>query len=393
MLRCAAAIARAVVAFLDAVLVRCFLSCFRLRPRPGSADSGSSCRDDALALRDREVLSDDDQGLGRTGRLGNGLDDDGGIDEEELRREANYLKLCGSISETPVELQKKSCEISLENVDECNNMATNSSATNGTFLLEAASSEGCSSDKHYILSPELNLKYTQDLPGVESAPRSALLDKTPLTNSCKLKQVDRSDSPFPTPSVLRDDMQTPGTIYASHRGAHVSGKRVRTQKQFIYPVLRPIENIVADSIKKSERTSQTLVAKPGFSKSPPFSSPNENASYQEREAQGDVKCAAGQQSYDEFSLLIEKPVFMDSDLNRDVENPTPCLPKTWDGNGIPNTNTWLYSYTVFRYKEDKKVTWHATPFEERLLKVLSDEEFCPGSRVRGKLFRAEVKAE
>ncbi|KAK3131056.1 hypothetical protein QOZ80_6BG0501440 [Eleusine coracana subsp. coracana] len=386
MRRCAAAIARAVVAFLDAVLVRCFLSCFRLRPRPGSADSGSSCREDTLSPRDREVLSDDDQGLGRNGRLGKGLDDDdGGIDEEELRREANYLKLCGSISETPVELQKKSCEISLENADECNSMATNSPATNGTFLLEAASSEGCSSDKHYILSPELNLKYTRDLPGVESAPRSALLDKTPLTNSCKLKQVDRSDSPFPTPSVLRDDMQTPGTFYASHRGANASGKRVRIQKQFIYPVLRPIENTVADSIKKSERTCQTLVAKPGFSKSPPFSSPNENASYLEREAQGDVKSAAGQQSYDEFSLLTEKHFFMDSDLNRDVENPTPCLPKTWDGNGIPNTNT--------RYKEDKKVTWHATPFEERLLKVLSDEEFRPGSRVRGKLFRAEVKAE
>ncbi|GJM97708.1 hypothetical protein PR202_ga14654 [Eleusine coracana subsp. coracana] len=353
MRRCAAAIARAVVAFLDAVLVRCFLSCFRLRPRPGSADSGSSCREDTLSPRDREVLSDDDQG--RNGRLGKGLDDDdGGIDEEELRRE-------------------------------CNSMATNSPATNGTFLLEAASSEGCSSDKHYILSPELNLKYTRDLPGVESAPRSALLDKTPLTNSCKLKQVDRSDSPFPTPSVLRDDMQTPGTFYASHRGANASGKRVRIQKQFIYPVLRPIENTVADSIKKSERTCQTLVAKPGFSKSPPFSSPNENASYLEREAQGDVKSAAGQQSYDEFSLLTEKHFFMDSDLNRDVENPTPCLPKTWDGNGIPNTNT--------RYKEDKKVTWHATPFEERLLKVLSDEEFRPGSRVRGKLFRAEVKAE
>lgn len=36
MCRCVAAIARAVVAFLDAVLVGCLLSCFRPRPRHGS---------------------------------------------------------------------------------------------------------------------------------------------------------------------------------------------------------------------------------------------------------------------------------------------------------------------------------------------------------------------
>ncbi|CAF2122288.1 unnamed protein product [Brassica napus] len=40
-------------------------------------------------------------------------------------------------------------------------------------------------------------------------------------------------------------------------------------------------------------------------------------------------------------------------------------PKWWDGNGIPNSTN--------KYKEDQKVSWHATPFEERLEKALSEE--------------------
>jgi hypothetical protein len=88
MRRCAAAIARAVVAFLNAVLVGCLLSCFRPRPRRGSGSSVSRAPDpppasfaliwlsraddrfgvlvqDALVHGDRtaEVLWDDDRGI------------------------------------------------------------------------------------------------------------------------------------------------------------------------------------------------------------------------------------------------------------------------------------------------------------------------------------------
>ncbi|XP_062229535.1 protein JASON-like isoform X2 [Phragmites australis] len=444
MCRCAAAIARAVVAFLDAVLVACFLSCFRTRPRPGSG-SGSSRRD-ALVHRDRvgEVLWDDEQG--RSGRFCEDLADGGGIDEKELRREANYLKLCGTISEIPTELRNESHEINLEDTNEFN-MPTNATATNCISLFEANSSEGCRCEEHHTMRPDLNIENTH----------SSFLEKSPFQN-INHKLFERSGSPFPTPLVLKDDVETPGTIYTSHRGASMSGKRVRTRKQFIYPVLRPIENklqqmeltedssplasfnppkkrnLGADSIKKPQQSSSTSVAKPGLSKSPSFSSPDINASCQVKETlsleeskcqigsvelldggelskfnsdekhaalslshwlkssftdvgnQCAVKCAAGDQSYDECSLLAERPAFIASDLNWDVENPTPMLPKTWDGNGIPNTTA--------RYKEDQVVSWHATPFEERLLKVLSDEERCPPRKVvRGQMFHHEEKAE
>jgi hypothetical protein len=251
----------------------------------------------------------------------------------------------------------------------------------------------CSSEEHYILSSDLNIEETQDLPGVNSVPHIPVLETTPFLSS-KHKLLDRSVSPFPTPSVLRDDVQTPGTIYTSNREVPVPGKPVQTRKQFIYPVLRPIENNLhhlelveqtsafplpnphkgrnseGDSIKKPKQTSSTSVTALGFYKSP-FSTADDNALYQEKEdealsksnsdekhaalslsrrlrpsstdneSQGDVNCAAGDQSYDECSLLTERHVA--SDLNWDVENPTPRLPKTWDVNGIPNTNA--------RYKE------------------------------------------
>ncbi|MQM10197.1 hypothetical protein Taro_043087 [Colocasia esculenta] len=44
-------------------------------------------------------------------------------------------------------------------------------------------------------------------------------------------------------------------------------------------------------------------------------------------------------------------------------------PKMWNGNGIPNSTN--------KYKEDQRVSWHATPFEERLEKALSDEKLNP----------------
>ncbi|CAL4919363.1 unnamed protein product [Urochloa decumbens] len=50
---------------------------------------------------------------------------------------------------------------------------------------------------------------------------------------------------------------------------------------------------------------------------------------------------------------------------KDTE-PANSTPKWFDGNGIPNSTN--------KYKEDQKVSWHATPFEERLEKALSEEK-------------------
>ncbi|XP_019705593.1 protein JASON isoform X2 [Elaeis guineensis] len=68
------------------------------------------------------------------------------------------------------------------------------------------------------------------------------------------------------------------------------------------------------------------------------------------------------------------------------EEPDRISPKTWDGNGIPNSTN--------KYKEDQKVSWHATPFEERLEKALSDENFLPQRKcLKGKPVRFENEGE
>lgn len=253
----------------------------------------------------------------------------------------------------------------------------------------------------HSLRSELNTEDAGHHHGVEFVPHSASSEKRLFQN---IQPLDSSGTPFPTPLVLRDDMQTPGTAYASHRGTSISGKRVRTRKQFIYPVLRSIENrlrqteliedssplasslkgrnLEADSIKDPTQISSTSVVKSGLSETPSYSAPDADASDEVKEAlspdelldgkglpksnsdekndalslsrwlksssadaenQGDVKCSAADQSYDNCSFVTEKPVFMASDLNLDTDNPTPRLPKAWDGNGIPNTTT--------RYKE------------------------------------------
>ncbi|CAD6338726.1 unnamed protein product [Miscanthus lutarioriparius] len=444
MRRCAEAIARTVLAFLDAVILGCLRSCFGARPRRGSGRRDALVHGDQAAAA--EVIWDDEEGLVRDGRVHEDFADGGGIDEE-LRHEASYLKLCGTISETPAELcSEESYENNLENTNECDNKPTSGPPANSKLLFEANSSEGC--EDCHSLRYELNTEDAGHHHGVEFVPHSASSEKR-LFQNIQHKPLDSSGSPFPTPLVLRDDMQTPGTAYASHRGTSVSGKRVRTRKQFIYPVLRSIENrlkqteltedssplasfnplkgrnLESDPIKDPTQRSSTSVVISGLSETPSYSAPDPNASYEVKEAlspdelldgkglpksnsdeknvalslsrwlksssadaenQGDVKCPAGDQSFDDCSFLTEKPVLAASDLNLDTDNPTPRLPKAWDGNGIPNTTT--------RYKEDQRVNWHTTPFEQRLLKVLSDEDRCPPRKVvRGKLFHLEEKAE
>ncbi|KAK9059947.1 hypothetical protein SSX86_020651 [Deinandra increscens subsp. villosa] len=61
---------------------------------------------------------------------------------------------------------------------------------------------------------------------------------------------------------------------------------------------------------------------------------------------------------------------------------TPFTPRWGDGNGIPNTTK--------KYREDQKVSWHATPFEQRLEKALMEEDKFIPKRQRGVTSGMEV---
>ncbi|CAM0946637.1 unnamed protein product [Alopecurus aequalis] len=444
----------------------CFLSCFRGRPGP----SGDGLQD-PLVRRSRlgDAFLDDHDGEDTAkleaggGTLKEDLGNGGGLDDE-LRREANYLKSCGAISETPPEILKVSNQIEEEYSNECNATFNNAQEIKGVTVSEDKdySSEGFNCDGHGALSPEQNTGEGADhVGGVESEPGSLSQDKSSSEN-IRNQKLDSSDSPFPTPLVLRGDIQTPGTMFTAYQGNFKSGKRGRTGRQFIYPVLRPIENKLqwmelrdesspvvashppkrryscADSTENFPQQTfpSSVPTDTEPSESAPFSfhanskerakevtSPEEtrdqngnqqlldggvgellkNSSYSEKPgvaslsswlktSYGDGENLSGiggnvgkQQGFERITDVTDVPIFVASGLNCNDDNPTPMLPKAWDGNGIPNTTT--------KYKEDQRVNWHATPFEERLMKVLSDEKPKHERKMSGKLIHLEEDAE
>ncbi|XP_062223990.1 protein JASON-like isoform X2 [Phragmites australis] len=423
----------------------CFLSCFRGAGRDQSGD----LRDPLVrGSRLGEAFLDDEKKF----EASRGLEEDagnGGDVDEELRREANYLKSCGTISQTPPEILEVSSPISSEKAKECNGTSTNAQVMKEATLLEGNLSEVLNSDEHDILKREENMDE-----GTLIEPRSSLQDK-PSCQNIRNQRTDSSDSPYPTPLILRGEIQTPGTVYTAYKGTSKSGKRARASRQFIYPVLKSIENklqwmearmdspvlsskppkrryLSADVSEQSQQTfasSKATHTKSLKSVSFPFhdncAAQDEFISPQETKGQnGNQKPLEGGEllrqdsEYGQHGVsslshwlklssadgeshrdtdgnvgkepcyeksIFDVPIFPAFGFNWDNDNPTPVLPKAWDGNGIPNTTT--------KYKEDQKVSWHATPFEERLLKVLSDEKPQHGRNISGKLIHLEKDAE
>ncbi|RWW20483.1 hypothetical protein GW17_00015411 [Ensete ventricosum] len=77
---------------------------------------------------------------------------------------------------------------------------------------------------------------------VDPAPDLVNLDISPRGDS-KPQTLDSSDSPYPTPLNLTNEMQTPGTVYPVNLDSLRTGKHTRIRTQYVYPVLKPMENL------------------------------------------------------------------------------------------------------------------------------------------------------
>ncbi|XP_039788324.1 protein JASON-like isoform X2 [Panicum virgatum] len=481
----------------------CFLSCFR-----GGPDRSGDLQDPLVReSRLGDAFLNDEKKIEASGRLDVEAANGGGVNQEFLR-EANYLKSCGTISQTPPEILEVPSSGSSEETKEIDDTSINVQVMRETNLLEGNLSEVSKIDEPDKLIHEQNIdegilrvesesrSSSQDNPSfeniidqktdssdspyptplvlrgdiqtpatvytacmgtskpVESEYRSSSQDNHSFENIIDQK-TDSSDSPYPTPLVLRVDIQTPATLYTSCMGTSKPGKRARASRQFIYPVLRPIENklqwmeVKAESPVVASNPPKRRNLSADFSENPPptFASstaaqtespkseslplhdsceeldevispeetkgqdvnqqlfesgepPNQNSehgkhgvsslSYWLKQTSADDESHRYANTEDKVwkELCFEKsifdvPIFTASGLNWDNDNPTPVLPKAWDGNGIPNTTT--------KYKE--KVNWHATPFEERLMKVLSDEKPLHERKIDGKLIHLEENSE
>lgn len=78
---------------------------------------------------------------------------------------------------------------------------------------------------------------------VESIVESVMLDISPSKAASKIAVLGSNDSPYPTPLNLTDEMQTPGTVHPTNQGNIRTRKNGRIRTQYVYPVLKPVENI------------------------------------------------------------------------------------------------------------------------------------------------------
>ncbi|XP_028788322.1 protein JASON [Neltuma alba] len=206
-------------------------------------------------------------------------------------------------------------------------------------------------------------------------------------------QSAHKPSPYATPRKLSDEMQTPGTVYPATIEDFPNGKP-RVRSQFVYSFHGTSENVSQCKVLEdeedlnSEQDSSDMRsheppqnATPTTEQSKQHSSENESkveeslsawlkpAAVIEEERRKRME-AAYSQIPNSRKTPADRPIIgmVAAHWNEEEESDVPP-PKWWDGKGIPNSTN--------KYKEDQKVSWHATPFEERLEKALSEDSVVP----------------
>ncbi|CAL8138285.1 unnamed protein product [Prunus armeniaca] len=366
--------------------------------------------------------------------------------DKELRNEAKFLKACGTLVETPVEIRKASSKLngsphhdrgseppkfnswlpntsikqlqqedqpdqpltpiklgeewgkgsrrsdntpsSMSNQQNTGGISISSTEGSGIVTDSTVKTESISTPDVQCRSKAVHFECDIDTnssrgSSSENYSRSAKVSETPG------KQSISKPSVYPTPLTLSDEMQTPGTVFPANLGNFPNGK-ARIRSQYVYAVQNPVEGISQWKLMKDEDSnSQGLSGELRESL-------NQSGNATPISEVGAKETSSGQEFNVESSLSSWlKPVNRD-DNNQNFgyvpgrtrhfgrtpgdrpiiglvathwneDESTRISPKWWDGNGIPNSTN--------KYKEDQKVSWHATPFEERLEKALSEESF------------------
>ncbi|CAN4094253.1 unnamed protein product [Withania somnifera] len=196
-------------------------------------------------------------------------------------------------------------------------------------------------------------------------------------------------SPHPTPLKLSDEIQTPGTVFPAYFDCMGIAKTARIRSQYVYPFLKPVDNDSqlkelsdegsysiqdsnsrllsshsTDSDQKPEeanRISELGMSEFRESASDKESKPPSTNQVQSKQNLGSVYG----ENFHHGKTPGDRPIIGLVAAHWNDDETSRISPKWWDGNGIPNSTN--------KYKEDQKVSWHATPFEERLEKALSEE--------------------
>ncbi|CAH8339870.1 unnamed protein product [Eruca vesicaria subsp. sativa] len=354
--------------------------------------------------------------------------------DKGLKDEARFLKACGTIPETPIEIRKASLKLrsptqhsgsshfhswissssalgfhvdesptpmkACEEVERPSFTSEQTPSRGSTHVRDNARITSAFKDADEVGSMGTAVKGDLD----RSARPMLTAGKTKSVRfECDLEQSQSSNSsensssrkpqmgggkisftlssPNPTPLKLSDEMQTPGTIYPANMESAGKG-RPRIRSQFVHSVSNLIENAPIYKARAGLHESLEQAKWQGYKEQIDGETPTSATQGEKVEANSYEKLSKFEASFSPWLNPIDKdcnertpgvnaitpgerPIIglVAAHWNEDEKNE--ISPKWWDGNGIPNTTT--------KYKEDQKVSWHATPFEVRLEKVLSEE--------------------
>ncbi|XP_062105709.1 protein JASON isoform X1 [Humulus lupulus] len=470
-------VCRSVLGFLDrsiAGAMGCFIACFRVRDdrhhrqrsQPHLVSESSNPKLTEVVISQNRLsslfISEDkqDSPCKNSGGAGAGTPE---IDKE-LKDEARFLKACGTLAETPIEIRKasskwnssplhdgdsetskfhswlpntsikklqlenqidqpstptklseerphvsgsleytpgSSCVSNVQNSGRVSVGSTEGSGAGGSY--SAATSHAYPTE--YVTTLETPQLSATNAPCRNKSVRfecdsdlSSFGGSSSENGSQNLKRAESPGnqsiskrSPYPTPHKISDEMQTPGTVFPSNLDTFPNGK-IRVRSQYVYPVLNPVESVSQWNVLKEED--------PNFDQ---ISGESRKSLDQPESATPMSKETIGETLSEELNVEASlstwlKPIPSIKDGNNknfvgvsgpgrprvartpmdrpiigmvaahwNEDDPSRISPKWWDGNGIPNSTN--------KYKEDQKVSWHATPFEERLEKALSEESF------------------
>lgn len=214
-------------------------------------------------------------------------------------------------------------------------------------------------------------------------------------------------SPNPTPLKLSEDMQTPGTVFPSNIRSAANGN-IQIRSQYVYPVSNTDEDFSQWKVLKDEshQPQDKQQESSAFESATPMTEARTKSASPNQKDKNVVSSTSDDNDDTLAGTAPRNPYFGRTPGDRPIigmvaahwnENEVNQIsPKWWDGNGIPNsTNKYkevlhtcssseslvcvinislCFKISGFVF-QDQKVSWHATPFEERLEKALSEESF------------------
>ncbi|XP_026427886.1 protein JASON-like isoform X3 [Papaver somniferum] len=304
---------------------------------------------------------------------------------KELIDEAKFLKSCGTLAETPAEIRKTYAGVNHSTTpdgdSENNKFHSWMPSTSIKKLQWEEEKPDQVSDSPAKLSEELVSSEHEPSSSVSSeqkpkAYESNGVESPDASSKTPMQPIDDDASSPVNPEIPMETTQ----FFATNPENITNGKNPRIRCQYVYPAGNPLREFTQWNVLNEEDENTTPESTSVSFSSQSVVEHDKEAKAGEREAVvefskwlssspksksvGNYETISSERSHSK-TPEEDRPILGTVAAHWNDDEPTRVLPKWWDGNGIPNSTN--------KYKEDQKVSWHATPFEVRLEKALSDE--------------------